>query len=170
MNRAGVWSPLSGGPGMISLTMDDLRRQGQQGLFGAQMTSVVTEATRPDSKRTFKRYRLPNEEDLQAAQVEIEDLEVAFSDIPFGIPDEPRLPAVAAVRPAHFPFTYGFKKWRELFTNRQLLALSSFIRHTRNATYLIAKEDQELAEAVGAYLAICVDRLADYSSALCSWT
>jgi adenine-specific DNA methylase len=166
MNRAGVWSPLSGRPGMISLTMDDLRRQGQQGLFGAQMTSVVAEATRPDSKRTFKRYRLPNEEDLQAAQVEIEDLDVAFSDIPFGIPEEP-LPPVGTLG-FRIPL-YGFKKWRELFTNRQLLALSSFIGHTRSATSLIAKEDQKLAEAVGAYLAICIDRLADYSSAVCSW-
>ena len=132
---------------MISLTMDDLRRQGQQGLFGAQMTSVVAEATRPDSKRTFKRYRLPNEEDLQAAQVEIEDLEVAFSDIPFGIPEEP-LPPVGTLG-FRVPL-YGFKKWRELFTNRQLLALSSFIRHTRSATRLIAKDNQEVAEAVGA--------------------
>ena len=68
MNSAGVWSPVSGRPGMIALTMDDLQRQGQQGLLGAQMTCVVTEATRPDSKRTFKRYRLPNERELQAAQ------------------------------------------------------------------------------------------------------
>ena len=170
MNRAGVWSPLSGRPGMISLTMDDLRRQGQQGLFGAQMTSVVAEATRPDSKRTFKRYRLPNEEDLQAAQVEIEDLDVAFSDIPFGIPDEPTPTGGGSGASRAFSLhRYGFKKWRELFTNRQLLALSSFIRHTRSATSLIAKEDQKLAEAVGAYLAICIDRLTDYSSAQCSW-
>ena len=171
MNSAGVWSPLSGRPGMIALTMDDLRRQGQQGLLGAQMTCVVTEATRPDSKRTFKRYRLPNEEDLQAAQVEIEDLEDAFADIPFGIPDEPTPTGGGSGASRAFSLhRYGLKKWRELFTNRQLLALSSFVRHTRSATSLIAKEDQKLAEAVGAYLAICMDRLVDYSSAHCTWT
>jgi len=166
MNSAGVWSPVSGRPGINALTMEDLQRQGQQGLFGSQMTCVVTEATRSDSKRTFKRYRLPNQQDLQAAQVEIEDLESAFCDIPFGIPEEP-LPPVGTLG-FRVPL-YGFKKWRELFTNRQLLALSSFIRHTRSATSIIAKDNAQLGEAVGAYLAICIDRLADYSSAVCSW-
>lgn len=166
MNSAGVWSPASGRPGLVALTMDDLRRQGQQGLLGAQMTSVVTEATRPNSKRTFKRYRLPNERDLRAAQVELEDLEEAYSDIPFGIPNE-LLPPVGTLG-FRIPL-YGFKTWGQLFTNRQLLVLSSFVRHTRIATSLIKKEDQKLAEAVGAYLASCIDRLADYSSAQCSW-
>lgn len=135
------------------------------------MTCVVTEATRPDSKRTFKRYRLPNERDLQAAQVEIEDLEDAFADIPFGIPDEPTPTGGGSGASRAFSLhRYGLKKWRQLFTNRQLIALSSFIRHTRSATSLIAKEEQKLAEAVGAYLAICMDRLVDYSSAQCTWT
>ena len=50
---------LSGRPGMIALTMDDLRRQGQQGLLGTQMTAVVVEATKSSGKGTVKRYRLP---------------------------------------------------------------------------------------------------------------
>jgi len=33
MNRAGVWSPCSGRPGVGCLRMDDLRRQGRQGLL-----------------------------------------------------------------------------------------------------------------------------------------
>jgi putative DNA methylase len=166
MNRAGVWSPLGGRPGMIALTMDDLRRQGQQGLIGTQMTSVVVEAMKPGGKKTYKRYRLPSEQELRSAQVEIEDLETAFSDIPFGIPEEP-LPPVGTLG-FRIPL-YGFKKWRELFTNRQLLALSSFVRHTRSAVSLTANDCPEAAEAIGAYLAICIDRLADYSSAVCSW-
>jgi len=166
MNRAGAWSPLGGRPGMVALTMDDLRRQGQQGLIGTQMTSVVVEATRPGGKKTYKRYRPPTEQELRSAHVEIEDLEAAFSDIPFGIPEEP-LPPVGTLG-FRIPL-YGFKKWRELFTSRQLLALSSFIRHTRSAAGLIAKDRPEAAEPIGAYLAVCIDRLADYSSAVCSW-
>jgi hypothetical protein len=73
---------------MIALTMDDLRRQGQQGLLGMQMTSVVAEAIAPNGKKTFKRYRIPADAERQAALVEVEDLDVAYSDIPFGIPDE----------------------------------------------------------------------------------
>ena len=52
---------------MIALTMDDLRRQGQQGLLGTQMTAVIVEAKRPNGKTTYKRYRLPTEKELQAA-------------------------------------------------------------------------------------------------------
>ena len=88
MNRSGVWCPASGRPGMIALTMNDLRRQGQQGLLGTQMTAVVVEAT--VGKKTRKRYRLPTR--CRAARchvVEQEDLDEVFREIPFGIPKEP---------------------------------------------------------------------------------
>lgn len=166
MNKAGAWSPLDGRPGMIALTMDDLRRQGQQGLFGTQMTSVVAEATAPSGKKTFKRYRIPTDAERQAALVEVEELDAAYSDVPFGIPDE-ALPPVGTLG-FRIPL-YGFKQWRQLFTDRQLFALGSFIRNVRAAIAVIATESPDDAEVVGAYLAICVDRLADYSSAVCSW-
>ena len=54
MNRAGVWSPCSGRPGVITLTMEDLRRQGQQGLLGAQMTVVVV-----DKEKTYRQGHFP---------------------------------------------------------------------------------------------------------------
>jgi putative DNA methylase len=182
MNRAGVWSPCSGRPGLIALTMDDLRRQGQQGLLSTQMTAVVVEATASDRRKTFKKYRLPTEEELKVAQVEIEDLEEVFSDVPFGIPDEP-LPPVGTLG-FRIPL-YGFKKWRDLFTPRQLLALGKFVKHTREALEKIARgasvvktnrttgnkgnDFGNAAEAAGAYLSLSLDRLADYSSALCTW-
>jgi len=166
MNRAGVWSPLSGRPGMIALTMDDLRRQGGQGLLGSQMTAVVTEAIRPGGKKTYKRYRLPSEIELAAGQAEIESIENAFAQIPFGIPDEP-LPPVGTLG-FRVPL-YGFKKWRDLFTGRQLIAMSVFIAHTRAAVLQVKQQSPEAAVAIGAYLAICLDRLVDYSSAVCSW-
>jgi adenine-specific DNA methylase len=166
MNRAGVWNPLGGRPGMIALTMDDLRRQGSQGLLGTQMTTVVTEAIRPGGKRTFKRYRIPSASELIAGHAEIEAVEGAFAEIPFGVPDEP-LPPVGTLG-FRIPL-YGFRKWRDLFTSRQLIALSVFVAHTRSAVSQAKKQSPEAAVAIGAYLAICVDRLADYSSAVCSW-
>ena len=183
MNRAGVWSPCSGRPGLIGLTMDDLRRQGQQGLLGTQMTAVVVEATMPNGKKTFKKYRLPTEEELKAAQVEIEDLEEVFSDIPFGIPDEPTPRGGSGASRAFSLHNYGMKKWRDLFTPRQLLAMGTFVKHTRKGIeditqrrlvrtdIAVGKSDdfQKEAESIGAYLSLCLDRLADYSSALCTW-
>jgi len=167
MNRAGVWSPCSGRPGLIALTMDDLRRQGRQGLLGSQMTTVVIEATTPSGKQTYKRYRLPTEEELRVAQVEMEELEEAFDDVPFGIPDEP-MPPVGTLG-FRIPL-YGFSKWRDLFTPRQLMALGIFIKHTRRAIQELVLQDVEKAEAVGAYLSLTLDRLADRGSAICSWT
>jgi len=181
MNRAGVWSPCSGRPGLIGLTMDDLRRQGQQGLFGTQMTAVVVEATMPNGKKTFKKYRLPTEKELQAAQVEIEDLEEVFSDVPFGIPDEP-LPPVGTLG-FRIPL-YGFKKWRDLFTPRQLLAMGTFVKHTRMAiekisyrastcdvaTVDISESNRKQTESIGAYLGVFLGKFVDYFSTLCLWS
>ena len=167
MNRAGVWSPIGGRPGMIALTMDDLRRQGQQGLLGSQMTAVVVEATLPSGKKTVKRYRLPTPAEFEVAEVNNEELESTFSEIPFGIPEEPLPP------PGTLGFRiplYGFKKWKDVFTPRQLLALAAFCRHSRAAIALLKNQDAPHAEAIGAYLALTLDRLADRSSAICSWT
>lgn len=193
MNRAGVWSPCTGRPGLIALTMDDLRRQGQQGILGTQMTAVVVEATKPGKKTTFKKYRLPEERELKAAEVETEDLEAVFQDIPFGIPAEPTPTGGGSGASRAFSLhKYGMKKWSNLFTPRQLLALGVFVRHTRKAIEEIARgpsspplpsagggrgegecsprpDNKEEAEVIGAYLSVTFDRLADYSSALCTW-
>src|SRR6266568_3962372 len=166
MNRAGVWSPLSGRPGMISLTMEDLRRQGQQGLLSAQMTVVVVEATKPGAKKTTKYYRLPTRSELDASNVQTEELESVFASLPHGIPNE-LLPPVGTLG-FRIPL-YGFRKWREVFTSRQLLALGVFARHTRQAIELVRRETPFAAEVVGAYLGILFGRFVNYMSSLCIW-
>jgi adenine-specific DNA methylase len=172
MNRAGVWCPASGRPGMIALTMRDLRTQGQQGLLASQMTVVVVEET--IGKKTRKRYRLPTEGELVAAKVEVEDLEDVFRDIPFGIPTEatPAGGGSGAAR-AFALHNYGLKQWGNLFTPRQLLALGVFVKHIRHAIAELQKlypRQPEIAEAIGAYLANVLDRVADRNSIQCSWT
>jgi len=167
MNKAGVWSPFgTGRPGIIALTMDNLRTQGQQNLLGAQMTAVVVESTVPGSKKTAKNYRLPVQQELEAAKVEIEELEAVFEDLPFGLPDEP-LPPVGTLG-FRIPL-YGFKKWRDIFTPRQFLVLGIFLQHTHAAIQKIVSQNVELTTAIGACLCLAIDRLADYSSALCTW-
>src|SRR5207302_1835008 len=54
---------------------------------------------------------------------------------------------------------------------RQLLALGTFVKHTRAVREAMQKQgySSEWVEAVSAYLALALDRLADYSSAVCSW-
>ena len=170
MNRAGVWSPCTGRPGVISLTMEDIRRQGQQGLLGTQMTVVVVETKTQVGNKTYKRYRLPTLQENQVADVQQEELEQVFADLPFGIPDEP-LPqggGSGAGRAFSLP-KYGFKKWRDVFTPRQLLALGVFAKHTRAAMASAGGESSDRSEAIGAMLTIVFGRFVDYMSQLCLW-
>ena len=166
MNRAGVWSPCSGRPGVVALGMEDLRRQGQQGLLGAQMTAVVVETTLPGRKKTMKQYRLPTAGELLASEMEREDLETAFDGIPYGVPDEDLPP------PGTLGFRiplYGYKKWREVFTPRQLFSLAIFTKQTREAMNQLKSLDGDCAEAVGAMLAVSLSRLVGMSTSFCRW-
>ncbi len=171
MNRAGVWSPVAGRPGMIALTTDDLRRQGQQGLLGSQTTAVVVEATQPGTKRTYRRYRLPVAKELDAANIDVDELESVFSKIPFGMPDEPTpVGGGSGAGRAFSVHKYGLRKWRDLFTARQLYALGTLVKHTRDALATLSGNDKALAEAITAYLGLILDRVLDRSSTICSWT
>lgn len=53
MSRSGAWCPVCGGPGTVSMTLDDIRAEGMAGRLGAQMTAVVVDGARG------KEYRLP---------------------------------------------------------------------------------------------------------------
>jgi putative DNA methylase len=171
-STSGIWSPIGGRPGLIALTTDDLRRQGRQGLLGTQMTAVVVEATKAGGKQTYRRYRLPDAVELKAAFVEREDVESVFSEIPFGIPEE-QVPLGSSRRGGGSAFTvptFGFDQWGKLFTSRQLLALGTIVKHSRIAAKLLVKSNDEASEAIAAYLALMVDRVADRSSSICTWT
>ena len=141
---------------------DYIKRCGHEGKLNAQMTAVVYQET------YGKEYRAPADADIDEAEVSAETLEAIANEIPHGIPDEP-LPG-----PKTLGFSvplYGFKKWSDLFTKRQLLALMTFVKWTREA-----KEEMEMlgypaewVEAVEMYAAILVDRIADYNSTICTW-
>jgi putative DNA methylase len=83
---------------------------------------------------------------------------------------------------------YGMLTWDSLFTNRQLVALTTFsdlvseVRTKIEADARVAGMDGDetgldaggkgakaYAEAVGVYLAFAVDKCADYWSTICSW-
>jgi len=169
---SGIWSPISGRPGLIALTTDDLRRQGRQGLLGVQMTAVVVDASKEGAKKTYRRYRVPSEKEIEQATAEMEDLEALFSEIPFGLPTEP-IPTGSSRRGGGSAFTvptFGFDQWFKLFTTRQLLALGTFVRHSRSAGERLRNMDAEACEAISAYLALTIDRVADRSSTICTWT
>ena len=118
MSRSGAACPCCGA---IS-TMADLRNEGRAGRLGERMTAVVVDG------QQGKEYRLPTDVELAAASVNEEELRALFAEIPFGLPEEPT-PDEKALG-MRVP-RYGFDSWRRLFTNRQLLALGSFVRAIR---------------------------------------
>jgi len=63
------------------------------------------------------------------------------------------------------------KEWQNLFTPRQLVALGTFVKYIRSARNFMYSlgYSTEWIEALTAYLALSLDRLADYSSTVCSW-
>ena len=72
---------------------------------------------------------------------------------------------------------YGFFNWADLFTQRQLTALSTFsnlISEVREkvkteVTNGICADPESYADAVVTYLVFALDKAADYWSSLCSW-
>ena len=141
---------------------DYIKRCGHESNLKAQMTTVVYQ------EEHGKEYRRPTKAEIDAAKVSEEELEKIADEIPYGRPDEP-MPG-----PKTLGFSvplYGFKKWSDLFTPRQLLALMTFVKWTQMARMEMERLNYmaESVEAVEAYLAINVDRLASYNSTVCLW-
>ena len=157
MSRSGAQCPLC----QAIVTMQDLRLDGRAGRLGAVLTAVVVDG--PHGKE----YRLPTALELQAARVEQAELDTLYAGIPFGLPNEPtpsqdnlgmRIPR------------YGFDTWRTLFTNRQLLALGTFVQETRRLDETMAAWPAAWRQAVVAMLTPTISRLADRGSTLATWT
>ncbi len=156
MSRAGAQCPCCG----TIMTMEDLRAEGKAGRLSQEMTAVVVDG------QEGKTYRIPTTHELDKAKNAEADLKQKFENIPFGIPDEP-MPSSDALG-FRVPL-YGFDQWRKLFTSRQLILLGTFLKWTRSASGEMKGFSDEWAEAVRAYLAIGMDRIADRQSNVCRW-
>jgi len=158
MSRSGATCPSCGG----MMTMEDLRLEGLAGRIEAALTAVVVEGD------TGKEYRSPTNGDYHAIAEARSELERAFAEVPFGVPSEP----LAGKEALGFRVPlYGYDQWSKLFTDRQLLALGTLVKLTRQARLAIQDYGyaEQWAEAIGSYLALAVDRVANRDSTLCIW-
>ena len=116
-----------------------------------------------------KEYRPPTQSEIEVAEgISDQVLEAIAREIPYGIPNEP-MPG-----PGTLGFTiplYGFSKWSDLYTNRQLLALMTFVKWTRLAqTKMEELEYPRIwSKAVAAYLALLINKVADYNCTCATW-
>ena len=145
---------------------DYIKRCGHEGKLQAQMTTVVYQA------EYGKEYRPPTQTEIDAAEIPTEVLKAIADEIPHGMPDEalPESDKSGAGRAFSVPL-YGFKKWSDLFTNRQLLALTTFVKWTRAAQVEMKNADYtpEWIEAINAYLTCAFDRILVQNSNIVYW-
>lgn len=84
------------------------------------------------------------------------------------VPDEP-MPVQGTLGFRVQP--YGLTKWSSIYTKRQMLCLmtfSAYIRESENEASKISYGDDQL-KALITYLAVILDRLADFNSTGCTW-
>lgn len=145
-----------------------IRNEGKAQRLGCRMMAIVAEAA------GGRLYLSPNAEHMNAANVAKPD---SFPD------------AALPVNPRDFKTpNYGMDNYADIFTHRQLTALTTFSSLVNEAQQE-AEQDAVAAgrfndhigladggtgaraygEAIGVYLTFVVDKLADYHSSICSW-
>lgn len=118
-----------------------------------------------------RNYRLPTDHDLAAAASAGQALDRQISEHRGSlslVPDEP-LPIGYSQA---FPITvWGYKSWGDLFTSRQLLALTTLARLVREHRSLIQSQvhDDGLANSITTCLGLAVDRASDRWASLSRW-
>ncbi len=150
------------------ITYDYIRAEGQAGRMGARLMAIVAEGERG-------RVYLPPTPEHEA---------IAREARPHDVPETELPPKALGFRVQE----YGMTRWCDLFTPRQLVALTTFsdlvgeamARVKRDALAAGLPDDGKplrdggtgataYAQAVGVYLAFAVSKTTDYSCALCDW-
>ncbi len=148
---------------------DTTRRLFQEGKAGERMIAVVSHQRGVKGKT----YRIATSEDVRTfseAEKHLEEKRLKLME-KWGInpvPDE-LLPPIGTL--GFRVQRYGIVQWGDLFNSRQKLALVTFADGVRRTHENMLEEGHEkgYAKAVATYLALAVDRLADYNSVLSTW-
>lgn len=144
-----------------------IRSEGRAGRLGAHLMAIIGET------KGGRVYVSPNQSHIVAADI------AAPADVPEGdIFDWPGRINV---------FRYGMTQWADLFTNRQLVALttlSDLVTDARAKAYADAKDAglangaslesggngaEAYADAIATYMALAVSRETNASSSICGW-
>ena len=134
-----------------TVPLDHIREEGRQGRIGARLMAIAAEGNR---ERLFLAPNPAHEE-------------IAQSACPRDVP-ESALPEQALGFRVQL---YGMTKHRQLFTPRQLAALTTFSDLVSDAAAVAISHGatREYASALATYLAMGLSRSTDYWSSLCIW-
>jgi adenine-specific DNA methylase len=146
-------------------TMDEIRAEGIAGRIGATLTAVVVDGA------DGKEYRLPTEEERALVEDINAELEKVYAKIPFGIPEEPTPGPAGRGRNSSSLRIYGLNTWKNLFTDRQLLAIGTFLLCTRDAYKELLATGYSIAQsqAIAGFLGCMLDRLINQGSTISRW-
>ncbi|HET9895153.1 MAG TPA: DUF1156 domain-containing protein [Streptosporangiaceae bacterium] len=128
-----------------------IRAEGQAGRLGAQLMGIAAEVSRQ------RDYLAPNDEHEKAADVsrpgDVPDAELPEQALGFRVQG------------------YGMRTWADLFTNRQLTALTSLSDLVSEARQHLLKDgaEPEYAKAVTCYLSFVISKAADYNCTGAVW-
>ena len=128
-----------------------IRAEGREGRLGSILMAVVAEGKRR------REYLAPTAEHERAGEI------TRPNDVP-----EASLPAEALGFRVQ---GYGMSEWADLFTNRQLSALTCFSDLVSEARGRVIADggSDEYANAVATYLGFGVSKATDYHNSLCTW-
>ena len=157
-----VTCPISG----ITAPQRDVKQHGRERGFGYRLYAVC------EVNGRTRTYRSPNTDELQgpllAAEMAADLADAEFDDGTSRLPDED----VDEIGYNNLQFLpYGYRTWRSLFTDRQLVLFATLAASIRDAHAEIIDEgmDPGRAAAVSTYLAFALDKVADRNSAFSSW-
>jgi putative DNA methylase len=148
---------------------DYIKAEGQAGRMGARLMAIVAEGARG-------RVYLPPTDEHESVVASAVPTWRPSGDVPARLTGGTCVP-------------YGLKEWGDLFTPRQLVALTTFsdlgqdavVQCRRDAVAAGMADDgmgldaggrgaTAYAEAVGVYLGLAVDKTTDYNSSLVAWS
>lgn len=133
------------------VSKDHIKAEGQTGRMGAALMAVVAEGNRQ------RIYLPPGKEDSDAAHVDRPD-DVPVQDLGY----DPR---------NLWTPQYGLTQFSDLFTNRQLVALTTFSDLVGEARELVKADggSDAYADAVATYLGLTQSKMANLSSSITTW-
>lgn len=164
--RGSATCPVTGFTVPVARVREQLKTR-QGGTNDARLFCIVT--IRPGMRGRF--YRSPTVADLRVVRSASEELERRkhehIGDMSL-VPDESNAEYHMFNNSAPI---YGMITWGSLYTQRQMLALTSLVGLVRKAGKQLAqKHEEELARAVQTCLGLVTNKVAQYNSSLCRWT
>lgn len=158
MSRSGAQCPCCG----AFMTMEDMQQEGMAERLAAVTTAVVVDGSRG------KEYRLSVPEEARAVSMAKRELDLVSKTLPFGLPNE-RI--VEDAKHNTWCVQYGLGTFSQLFTPRQLVALTAFVRLIRSIPSAMREHgyENEWIEAVVLNICATLDKLLDHSALPCSW-